>query len=143
MLELLLALAPADHPPALHTAALRETFANQQRFAAMQQDDDRPLVMLAYALLAEGQRRGEVRADVDALSLAMTVVAGVLFPLVQTGFGAGPTPEAALRRSFSIVWPGSTRRRRSAPPRSDAHSPPAARANSAASSVRERTPTLA
>lgn len=106
LLELLLALAPADHPPALHTAALRETFANQQRFAAMLQEGDRPLVMLAYALLAEGQQRGEVRADVDALSLAMTVVAGVLFPLVQTGFGGGPTPEAALRRSFSIVWPG-------------------------------------
>jgi len=106
VLELLLALAPADHPPALHTAALRETFANQQRFAAMQQEGDRPLVMLCYALLAEGQRRGEVRADVDALSLAMTVVAGVLFPLVQTGFGSGPTLDAALRRGFSIVWPG-------------------------------------
>lgn len=102
----LLALAPADHPPALHTTALRELFANVQRFAAMQQDGEMPLVMLLHGLLAEGQRRGEVRRDVDALWLALTIAAGVVFPVVQLGFSLGADPRAGLERSFSVVWPG-------------------------------------
>lgn len=102
----LLALAPADHSPALHAAALRELMRNAQRFAAMQQDGEMPFVVLLHRLLAEGQRRGEVRGDVDALSLALTVAAGAMLPMVQLGFAAGLAPEEVLRRSFSVLWPG-------------------------------------
>lgn len=106
VLALVLALAPSDLPPVLHAAMLRELLANQQRFAAMQQAGEMPFVLLLHRLLAEGQRRGEVRGDVDALALAMTVAAGVVFPAAQLGLAGGRTPEQILRRGFSIVWPG-------------------------------------
>lgn len=98
-------LEPADMPPTLHNAALLEVFASPARFAALVGDRAQPVIGLVAELLAEGQRRTEVRGDVDAGAAAVALSAGCMFLAVQVaaaGEDAVPSAAAAL----DIIWGG-------------------------------------
>jgi AcrR family transcriptional regulator len=103
-------LRPAELSPSLHTEALLEVFAHPTRFAAMVDNGHpTPLIGLIAELLEEGQRRGEVRDDVDAGAAAVTVAAGTMFPAVQAA-AAGADPMLGVRAALDILWAGLTRR---------------------------------
>jgi AcrR family transcriptional regulator len=98
-------LEPADLSPALHNAALLEVFASPARFAALVGDHPQPVIGLVAELLAEGQGRGEVAADVDAAAAAMALSAGCMFLAVQAA-AAGADPVESARRALDILWGG-------------------------------------
>lgn len=103
-------LRPGALPPALHTEALLEVFAHPARFAAIVDNGHpTPLIGLIAQLLEEGQRRGEVRDDVDAAAAAVTVGAGTMFPAVQAA-AAGADPTRSVSAALDILWAGLTRR---------------------------------
>jgi AcrR family transcriptional regulator len=113
--EMFAGLLTSDWPSHLHGAMLREISSTPVRFAALLGPDDPPWVTLVAKLIARGQERGEVRTDVDALTLAAVVSAGSLFPAIQGGYEdlrslrglpeAGD-PIAILDRAFPVVWRG-------------------------------------
>ena len=103
-------LRPGELPPALHTEALLEVFAHPARFAAMVDNGHpTPLIGLIAEMLEEGQRRGEVRGDVDAGAAAVTVAAGAMFPAVQAA-AAGLDPMRGVTIALDILWAGLTPR---------------------------------
>ena len=98
-------LRPADMPPALHNAALLEVFASPARFSALVGDQPQPVIGLVAELLAEGQRRGEVRADIDAGVAAVALSAGCMFLAVQAA-AAGADAVQSATQSLDILWGG-------------------------------------
>jgi AcrR family transcriptional regulator len=104
-------LEPTDMPPALHNAALLEVFASPARFAALVGDQPQPVIGLVAELLAEGQRRGEVRADLDAGVAAVALSAGCMFLAVQAA-AAGADPVQSATQSLDILWGGLEERPR-------------------------------
>ena len=98
-------LEPADLSPALHNAALLEVFASPTRFAALVGGHPQPVIGLMAELLAEGQRRGEVRPEVDPGAAAMALSAGCMFLAVQAA-AAGADPVESARRALDILWGG-------------------------------------
>jgi AcrR family transcriptional regulator len=103
-------LRPAELSPSLHTEALLEVVAHPARFAAMVDNGHpTPLIGVIAELLEEGQRRGEVRDDVDAGAAALTVAAGTMFPAVQAAT-AGADPMLGVRAALDILWAGLTHR---------------------------------
>jgi AcrR family transcriptional regulator len=98
-------LTPADLPPAVHNAAVLEVFANPARFAALVGDHPQPVIGLVAQLLEEGQRRGEVRADVEAGLAALSLSAGCMFPAVQTA-ALGGDPVNSASGALEILWGG-------------------------------------
>ncbi len=103
-------LEPADMAPALHNAALLEVFASPARFAALVGDHPQPVIGLVAELLAEGQRRGEVRADTDAGVAAVALTAGSMFLAVQAA-AAGADPVHSATQSLDVIWGGLEERR--------------------------------
>ena len=97
---------PADLPRELHGAALLEIFANPDRFAALVDDGHAQVVPgLLEEILAEGQKRGEVRRDLNTAVAALTVVAGtVLIGAQAVAIGIDPTEPVAA--SLEISWRG-------------------------------------
>jgi AcrR family transcriptional regulator len=112
--EMYVAAVSSDLPRQLHGAVLREINANPQRFAAMLDEDEDPMVGLVARLIAAGQERGEVRTDADPVSLAAILTGGALFPVIQISFGPvlrglegaiqPPDPADAVRRTFALTW---------------------------------------
>ncbi len=98
-------LEPAELPRELHIAALLEVLANPPRFAAFVGDHPQPVIGLAAEILAEGQRRGEVRKDVDALLAAVALSAGTMFPAAQAA-EAGADPMHSARQALDLLWGG-------------------------------------
>ena len=98
-------LRPADMPPALHNAALLEVFASPARFSALVGDQPQPVIGLVAELLAEGQRRGEVRADIDVGVAAVALGAGCMFLAVQAA-AAGADAVQSATQSLDILWGG-------------------------------------
>ena len=99
-------LRPADLPPTLHGAALLEIFANPDRFAALVGEEPAPPVtVLLEEVLAEGQRRGEVRPDLDTAVAALTVIAGVALIGAQA-VAVGIDPSEPVAASLEISWRG-------------------------------------
>jgi AcrR family transcriptional regulator len=99
-------LRPADLPPALHGAALLEIFANPDRFAALVgEGPSPPVTVLLEEVLAEGQRRGEVRRDLDAGIAALTVIAGIALIGAQAVV-VGIDPSEPVAASLEISWRG-------------------------------------
>ena len=98
-------LEPAELPPPLHTAAVLEVFANPGRFAALVGDGPQPVIGLMAELLTEGQRRGEVRGDVDAALAAVALSAGCMFPAVQAA-AAGVDPVDTASLALETLWNG-------------------------------------
>jgi AcrR family transcriptional regulator len=111
--ELLKALLISDWPSHLHGAVLREITSTPVRFSALLGDDEPPWFEILARLLAQGQEQGEVRDDVEAVTLAAVIGPACLFPAIQGGFedlrslrslpGAG-NPVAILDRTFPIAW---------------------------------------
>lgn len=98
-------LRPADMPPALHNAALLEVFASPARFSALVGDQPQPVIGLVAELLAEGQRRGEVRADIDVGVAAVALSAGCMFLAVQAAAARADAVQSATQ-SLDILWGG-------------------------------------
>jgi TetR/AcrR family transcriptional repressor of uid operon len=103
---LLSLLRPAELPPAIHGAALLEIFANPDRFAALVGDGPSPpATVLLEEVLAEGQRRGEIRDDLDTAVAALTVIAGTALIGAQA-VATGIDPSEPVAASFEISWRG-------------------------------------
>lgn len=98
-------LEPVDMPRPLHTAALLEVLASPPRFAAFVGDHPQPVIGLVVEILAEGQRRGEVRTDVDASLAAVSLGAGTMFPAAQAA-AAGADPMDSARQALDLLWSG-------------------------------------
>jgi len=99
-------LRPADLPPSLHGAVLLEIFANPDRFAALVgEGPSPPVALLLEEVLAEGQRRGEVRRDLDTAVAALTVIAGTALIGAQAA-ATGIDPSEPVTDSFEISWRG-------------------------------------
>jgi hypothetical protein len=98
-------------PRALHIAALLEVLASPPRFAAFVGDHPQPVIGLVAEILAEGQRRGEVRADVEASLAAVALSAGAMFPAAQAA-EAGGDPLASARWALDLLWDGLAARPR-------------------------------
>jgi AcrR family transcriptional regulator len=112
--EIFVAAVSSELPRALHGAVLREINANPQRFVAILDEGEAPLVGMVARLLAAGQERGEVRPDADATWLAAVLTGGTLFPVIQMSFGPAvrgpvgqvetPDPVDAVHSTFEICW---------------------------------------
>lgn len=99
-------LRPADLPSALHGAALLEIFANPDRFAALVGEGPAPPVTdLLEEILAEGQRRGEVRGDLDSAVAALSIIAGTSLIGAQA-VAIGIDPTEPVEASLEISWRG-------------------------------------
>jgi AcrR family transcriptional regulator len=103
---LLSLLQPADLPSALHGAALLEIFANPDRFAALVGEGPAPPVtVMLEEVLAEGQKRGEVRRDLDTAVAALTVIAATALIGAQA-VAVGIDPGEPVAASLEISWRG-------------------------------------
>jgi AcrR family transcriptional regulator len=110
---MLVAMLSSEMPSHLHGAMLREITATPVRWAALLGEDQPVWLVLAARIMEAGQERGEVRDDVDALTLAAVVSAAGLFPAVQGGFQdlrglrgipGGGDPIAILDLAFPVAW---------------------------------------
>ena len=99
------ALGPSDVSDELNAAALLEVFADPPGFAERVGEGPFPMIQLVAALLAEGQRRGEVDPGLDPSAAAMTVVAGSVFPAVQAA-AAGLDPRTGVEHALAVLWRG-------------------------------------
>ena len=99
-------LRPADLPPSLHGAALLEIFANPDRFAALVDDSHVQVVPgLLGEILTEGQKRGEVRRDLNTAVGALTIIAGAALIGAQA-VAIGIDPSDPVAASLEINWRG-------------------------------------
>jgi AcrR family transcriptional regulator len=99
-------LRPADLPSELHGAALLEIFANPDRFAALVgEGPGAPVTVLLDEVLAEGQKRGEVRRDLNTAVAALTIIAGTALIGAQA-VAIGIDPSEPVAASFEISWRG-------------------------------------
>ena len=99
-------LRPQDLPPELHGAALLEIYANPDRFAALVgEGPSAPVTLLLEDVLIEGQRRGEVRADLDPAIAALTIIAGTSLIGAQA-VTIGVDPDGPVAASLEISWRG-------------------------------------
>ena len=112
---MLVAMLTSDWPSHLHGAILREVTSTPVRFAALLGPEEKPWFIVVAELMAIGQKRGEVRADTDPLTLSAVVGGGSLFPAIQGGFedllglrGLPGTGDAIaiLDRAFPVAWRG-------------------------------------
>src|SRR5438876_227676 len=84
--------SPLPAPP---NAAMLEVFASPARFAALVGDHPQPVIGLVADLLAEGQRRGQVRTDIDAGAAAVALSAGCMFVAVQAAAAGADAVQGA------------------------------------------------
>ena len=105
--RLLLTLLNAEElSQSLHNQAFVEVFSNPTRFAAMVDNGHpAPLVDLIAELLAEGQRRDEIRADLNPGLAALSVTAGAMFPAVMAA-AAGAEPRDSIGPALELIWSG-------------------------------------
>ena len=102
-------LEPAGTSAELHNAALLEVFAHPARFAAtLDEGHPQPVVGVVAGLLAEAERRGEIRPGLDPGAAALTVVAGALFPAVQAA-ALGADPTGPMAAGLDMLWVGLCR----------------------------------
>jgi len=100
------------YSPSVHAAMIDETVRHPARFAAILDEGELPIIALVTGLLEEGQRRGEIRTDVDAFEAAIVIGAGVMFSTtrvigaVAEGQLPGSEIEAVAGRAFDLVWTG-------------------------------------
>lgn len=105
--RLLVALLTADEvSQPLHNQAFIEVFSNPARFAVMVDNGHpAPLIGLIAELLEEGQRRGQVDANLNPGFAALTVTAGAMFPAVQAA-AAGAEPGLSIGPALDLLWSG-------------------------------------
>jgi AcrR family transcriptional regulator len=99
-------LRPADLPHSLHGAVLLEIFANPDRFAALVSDGHQQVVPgLIQEILVEGQKRREVRPDLDTAVAALTIIAGSALIGAQA-VTMGIDPGEPVTASLEVNWKG-------------------------------------
>lgn len=104
-------LATPLHGPRVHLLAIREVLANAIRYDQMLGDRD-PFFVHAARLLALGQQRGEVRADVEAGLLARILNSTMLVMCSRVGVpGAVGLPRdqdlpSLAEVTFDVAWAG-------------------------------------
>ena len=99
-------LRPDDLPASLHGPALLEIFANPDRFSALVGDGHPQVVPgLLEEILTEGQRRGEVRRDLNTAVAALTIIAGTALIGAQA-VAIGIDPSEPVAASLEINWRG-------------------------------------
>ena len=98
--------------PRFHAAMLAETLSHPVRFAAILGEGELPLAVLIAGLLAEGQNRGEVKADAPIPVCAAVLLAGVMFSaarvLQDVAEGSRPGSDIAevANQAFDLAWSG-------------------------------------
>lgn len=98
--------------PRFHAEMLTETISHPDRFAAILDEGELPLAMLMAGLLAEGQRRGEVKADAPIPVCAAVLLAGVMFSAAQVlqavaeGTRPGSDIPEVANQAFDLAWSG-------------------------------------
>lgn len=98
--------------PELHAAFLDQTVRFPARFAAILNEGELPIVILASNLVERGQARGEVRTDIPAMECALVIGAGVMFStrtvLGRVARGELPGSEIGVvaERALDLVWTG-------------------------------------
>lgn len=96
----------------LNVEIAREILASPNRFERMLDPGGALLYNRIATLLEVGQRRGEVRADVDAIAMARILNGAILLTFSRVGIsgGAGLPREADLnelfRTTFQVIWSG-------------------------------------
>jgi hypothetical protein len=85
---------------------LLEIFANPDRFAALVSDGHQQVVPgLIQEILVEGQKRREVRPDLDTAVAALTIIAGSALIGAQA-VTMGIDPGEPVTASLEVNWKG-------------------------------------
>jgi len=98
--------------PRIHAAMMDETVRHPARFAAILGEGELPIIRLFAGLIKEGQRRGEVRSEVDPFEAAIVIGAGVMFSTTRVldAVADGHLPASEIggvaRRAMDLVWVG-------------------------------------
>lgn len=110
--EVFAELTEPRYEPRLHAAMIDETVRHPARFAAILDQGDLPIIELFSGLILEGQRRKEIRPEVDPFEAAVVTVAGVMFSTTRV-LGAvadGHLPSSEIGRvagrALNLVWVG-------------------------------------
>lgn len=98
--------------PRFHAEMLTETLSHPARFAAILDEGELPLAVMMAGLLAEGQRRGEVKPDAPIPICAAVLLAGVMFSAARVlrDVAAGERPGSEIaevaNQAFDLAWTG-------------------------------------
>lgn len=110
--RIILMVMEPEISPRFHAEMLAETLGHPARFAAILGEGELPLAVLMAGLLAEGQKRGEVKADAPIPVCAAVLLAGVMFSasrvLQDVAEGTRPGSEIAevANQAFDLAWSG-------------------------------------
>jgi len=98
--------------PRFHAEMLAETLRHPARFAAILGEGELPLAVLMAGMLAEGQKRGEVKPEAPIPVLAAVLLAGVMFSTSQVlqsvaeGSRPGSDITEVANQAFDLAWTG-------------------------------------
>lgn len=98
--------------PRFHAEMLAETLSHPARFAAILDEGELPLAVLMAGLIAEGQKRGEVKPDAPIPVCAAVLLAGVMFSAagvlqdVANGERPGSDIARVASQAFELAWTG-------------------------------------
>ena len=110
--QIILLMMEPQISPRFHAEMLAETLSHPARFAAILGEGELPLAVLMAGLLAEGQNRGEVKADAPIPVCAAVLLAGVMFSaarvLQDVAEGSRPGSDIAevANQAFDLAWSG-------------------------------------
>lgn len=110
--EVILLMMEPDVSPGFHAEMLAETLRHPARFAAILGEGELPLAVLIAGLLAEGQTRGEVKADAPIPVCAAVLLAGVMFSTARVlqDVTARTRPASDVvetaNQAFDLAWSG-------------------------------------
>ncbi len=110
--RIILMVMEPEISPRFHAEMLAETLGHPARFAAILGEGELPLAVLMAGLLAEGQKRGEVKADAPIPVCAAVLLAGVMFSasrvLQDVAEGTRPGSDIAevANQAFDLAWSG-------------------------------------
>lgn len=108
-------LSPGDHPAHVHGDILLEVTRSRERFTAMLDEGETPMIEQIARIVGYGQERGEVRTDLDRYSMAGVLMAGTTYSIAHGYYGAfrghpGAEPAvdlpALISRMFGVAWRG-------------------------------------
>ncbi len=98
--------------PRFHAEMLTETLRHPARFAAILGEGEIPLAAMMAGLLAEGQKRGEIKPDAPIPICAAVLLAGVMFSAagileaVAQGNRPGSDIANVANKAFDLAWSG-------------------------------------
>lgn len=108
---ILMMMEPAISPR-FHAEMLAETLSHPARFAAILGEGELPLAVLMAGLVAEGQKRGEIKPNAPIPVCAAVLLAGVMFSAagvlqdVAQGNRPGSDIAKVANQAFDLAWTG-------------------------------------